>query len=144
MFLGQHPSSVDDKNRLAVPERFRSQLAKGAYITQGFDRNLVILSADAFQGIYERFTAMNIADPLARMLLRMLLGTASELEIDATGSITVPQALRDFAGLEAEAVLVGQGRYFEVWTPALWQKQTLRLQDAEANAERFAGLMITG
>jgi MraZ protein len=78
------------------------------------------------------------------MLLRMLLGTASELEIDATGSITVPQALRDFAGLETEAVLVGQGRYFEVWTPALWQKQTLRLQDAEANAERFAGLMITG
>ncbi len=144
MFLGQHQNAIDAQNRLAVPDRFRDLLTQGAVITQGFDRNLLVLSAEAFQAIYDRFTAMNIADPLARLLLRMLLGNASELELDASGRIHVPQALREYAGLESDAVLVGQGRYFEVWTPASWQKQEVRMQDAEANADRFAGLLVTG
>jgi MraZ protein len=144
MFLGQHHFSFDEDNRLTVPARFSDLLSQGAFITQGFDRNLLVLTADAFQAIYARFSAMNIADPLARLLLRMILGTACELEIDASGQIVVPQGLREFAGLEKEAVLVGQGKYFEIWTPALWQKQELRMQDAEANANRFAALVVTG
>jgi MraZ protein len=143
MFLGQHQSSFEADNRLAVPARFRDLLAQGAYITQGFDRNLLVLSADAFQAIYARFTALNIADPLARLLLRMILGSATELEIDASGHMLVPSKLREFAGLEADAVLVGQGEYIEVWTPGAWQQQELRLQDVEANAGRFAGLVLT-
>ena len=143
MFLGQHHSPIDDHNRLAVPARFRDQLAQGAYVTQGFDRSLLVLSAEAFQAICARFTGLNIADPLARLLQRMILGSASPLELDADGRFVLPQELRAFAGLEAEAVLVGQGKYFEVWTPAMWQAQELRLQDAEANAERFAGLVVT-
>jgi len=143
MFLGQHQSSFEAENRLAVPARFRDLLAQGAYITQGFDRNLLVLSAEAFQAIYARFTAMNIADPLARLLLRMILGSAAELEIDASGAMLVPPKLREFAGLEADAVLVGQGQYIEVWTPDQWQQQELRVQDAEANGGRFAGLLLT-
>jgi len=143
MFLGQHQTSFEADNRLAVPARFRDLLAQGAYITQGFDRNLLVLSADAFQTIYARFTALNIADPLARLLLRMILGSATELEIDASGHMLVPPKLREFAGLGADAILVGQGEYIEVWTPGAWQQQELRLQDAEANAGRFAGLELT-
>jgi MraZ protein len=143
MFLGQHQSSFEADNRLTVPTRFRDLLARGAFITQGFDRNLLVLTAEEFQALYARFTAMNIADPLARLLLRLILGSAAELEIDASGHMLVPPKLREFAGLEADAILVGQGKYIEVWTPALWQKQELRLQDAEANAGRFAGLALT-
>jgi MraZ protein len=144
MFLGQHQYSIESDNRLTVPPSFQDLLGKGAYITQGFDRNLLVLTADSFHTLYERFTAMNIADPLARLLLRMILGTASEIEIDETGHLIVPQKLREFAGLDGEAVLVGQGKYIEVWSPALWQKQEIRLQDAEANADRFAGLVLAG
>ena len=144
MFLGQHHSAFDSNNHLTVPTRFRELLGKSAYITQGFDRNLLVLTVDSFQALYERFTAMNIADPLTRLLLRMVLGTAAELEIDETGAILIPQNLREFAGLENEAVLVGQGKYVEVWAPASWQKQELRLQDAETNADRFAGLALAG
>ena len=143
MFLGQHQITFEAGDRLAVPARFRDLLAQGAYITQGFDRNLLVLTADAFQAIYARFTAMNIADPLARLLLRMILGSATELEIDPSGHMLIPPKLREFAGLEADAILVGQGKYIEVWTPAQWQQQVLRLQDAESNAERFAGLVLT-
>ena len=143
MFFGQHPSSFDADNRLTVPIRFRDSLSRGAFVTQGFDRNLLVLTAEAFQTLVARFTAMNIADPLARMLLRMILGSASEVQVDSSGAILIPQSLRDFAGLEGEAVLVGQGQYLEIWTPAQWQQQTQRLQDAQANADRFAGLMLT-
>jgi MraZ protein len=144
MFLGQHSFSFEDSNRLTVPTPFRDELGRGAFITQGFDRNLWVLSADAFQAVFARFTVLNIADPLARLLLRMVLGHAVELVIDESGNMVIPQELRDFAGLGKEAVLVGQGRYFEIWAPASWQKQELALQDAEANADRFAGLAIMG
>jgi MraZ protein len=83
---------------------------------------------------------MNLADPLARLLLRMILGAASELEMDEAGCIFVPQNLREFANLNGEAVLVGQGDYFEVWSPAHWHEQETQLQDAETNSQRFVML----
>ena len=144
MFLGQHSFSFDESNRLTVPPAFREELGRGAFITQGFDRNLWVLSAEAFQAVVARVAALNIADPLARLLLRMVLGNAVELKIDESGHMLVPQELRDFAGLGKEAVLVGQGKYIEIWAPASWKQQELALQDAEANAGRFAGLAITG
>ncbi len=144
MFLGQHKYSLDSQNHLTIPPHFRDLLANQAFITQGFDHNLLVLTADSFHVLYERFTAMNIADPLARLLLRMILGNATELEVNETGQITVPENLRTFAGLEDDVILVGQGKYFEVWTPSQWQKQEIRIQDVDANANRFAGLMIAG
>mgnify|MGYP001568356757 CR=1 FL=1 len=143
MFIGQHIYSFDEHSRVAVPTRFREQLAQGAFITQGFDRNLWVLTEDDFQALAEHCAGLNIADPRVRLLLRMVLGSAAPLEIDEAGRMLIPPELRAFAGLGKEVVLVGQGKYFEVWAPALWQKQELRLQDAEANADRFAGLAVT-
>jgi MraZ protein len=73
----------------------------------------------------------------------MLLGNASQLEMDESGSIIVPQKLRELADLKDEAVIVGQGDYFEIWAPLLWNRQEIRLQDAEANAQRLAVLDLT-
>jgi MraZ protein len=144
MFLGQYHCSLDDRSLLTIPPHFRDVLSPGAFVTQGFDRNIMVLTIEAFQEIYQRVVAMNIADPLARLLLRMILGNASEVEMDESGHIIVPKNLGDFANLENEAVLVGLGDYFEIWAPAVWHKQEIRLQDAEANADRFAVLEVTG
>jgi MraZ protein len=142
MFLGQYQHSFDDKNRLTVPSRFRELLAEGAFVAQGFDRNLMVLTTKAFEQVYERLNAMNMADPSARLLRRLILGSAYQLEVDKAGRILLPQNLREFAGLEGEAVLVGQGDYFEVWTPQSWHEQQVKIDDAEANAQRFATLNI--
>jgi MraZ protein len=142
LFLGQYRYSFDDKDRLMIPARFRELLADGAFLTQGFDRNLVILTPGAFQEIYQLIMGLNIADPLARFLLRMVLGNATQLEIDESGRIVLPENLREFANLAGEAVLVGQGDYFEVWAPALWSQQEAHLQDAEANTMRFVSLNL--
>jgi len=110
-------------------------------MTQGFDRNLQVLTASAFRKLYQQATALNVADPLARLLLRLFLGNAVELP-PAPANIAIPDNLREFAGLRENALLIGQGDYFEIWAPDLWGQQEAQLRDAEANASRFAGLTL--
>ncbi len=142
MLLGKFSRTVNKLNRFAVPPQFRAELAGGAYITQGFDRNLQVLSASAFKEIYARVMSLNIADPLARMLLRLILGTAQELQADEHDSVQIPEELREFAHLQQEVLLVGQGDYFEIWSPEFWASQEAELRDAETNARRFAALTV--
>lgn len=143
MFLGQFLHSFDDKFRLTVPAKFREALADGAYVVRGLDDNLMVLTAHAFEVVYQRLMAMNMMDPTARALRRLILGNAAQLELDSAGRILIPQALREMAGLENEAVLVGQGDYFEIWKPALWKAQEDQIQDAQVNAQRFSTLNLS-
>ncbi len=143
MFLGRYPCALSNKNRFPVPAAFRQDLAGGGYVTQGFERNLQVLTTHAFQEVSQHAMSLNMADPLARQLLRLILGTAHALETDDQGYLTIPDGLRVFAGLKQEAVLVGQGAYFEIWAPELWTAQEAELGDAESNARRFAALTVT-
>jgi MraZ protein len=111
------------------------------FITQGFDRNLQVLTADAFQELYRRVLALNIADPLARLLHRLLLGTATELGID-NNPLIIPDDLKSYANLQDEILLIGQGDYFEIWSPDLWKQQEAQLGDAETNSARFSVLTL--
>jgi len=140
MFLGQYQHSLDDKGRLTIPAVFRDSLAEGAFISQGFDRNLMVMTAAYFQQVYERINAMSITDPAARLLRRLILSSAYQVEVDKAGRILLPQNLRQFLGMNGEAMIIGQGEYFEVWTPTEWGRQMQTLQDAEANAQRFQAL----
>lgn len=142
MFLGHHPTQLKSSNRLSLPASWRKKLSGGFYLTQGFDQNLLILSAETFQEIYERISSLNITDPLARLLLRMFLGKASYIEIKESESISVPQNLIDYANLKSKVVVVGQGEYLEVWSPSHWAEQEAQIQDAQANAGRFSAFTI--
>ena len=87
---------------------------------------------------------MNMADLAARELRRMILSNAYPVEVDKVGRILVPQNLREFLGISSgELTVAGQGEYFEVWTPAEWKTQMDKLQDVEANAQRFATLNLS-
>lgn len=143
MFLGKFSRTLDGKSRFSVPPAFRGSLAGGAYFTQGFDRNLQVLTSEAFQEIYRTVVSLNIANPLARLLLRLILGTAQESGVDASGQLTIPEELKEFANLQKDIYLIGQGEYFEVWSPDLWNQQEAQLRDAEANATRFSALTVT-
>lgn len=142
MFLGKYLCTLDKKNRFLAPPVFREQFPGGLYITQGFDRNLSVFRTSAFHEIYLRVTSLNITDPLSRLLLRLFLGTAHELEMEDTGHIIIPNDLRDFAHLSNEILLIGQGDYFEIWAPESWAKQEIELSDAGTNASRFSALMV--
>ena len=144
MFLGQFQHNLDDKGRLMIPARYRDLLAAGAFITQGFDKCLMVMTDTYFQQVYERINTMNLADATARMLRRLILSNAYPVEVDKVGRILVPQNLRAFLGIEnGELTVAGQGDYFEVWAPADWQLQMDNLQDVEANEQRFAALDLS-
>jgi len=147
MFLGQFQHNLDDKGRLMIPARYRDLLAAGAYITQGFDKCLMVMTESHFNEVYALINALNIADPSARMLRRLILSNAYQVEVDKVGRILVPQNLRTFLGIATEGsgelTVAGQGEYFEVWTPAEWKSQMDNLQDIEANAQRFATLNLS-
>src|SRR5512138_803906 len=104
MFLGQYQHSVDEKGRLMIPARFRELLDGRAYITQGFDRCLMVMTDSYFKQVSENLDGMNLADPNARHLRRMIYGTAFNVEVDKVGRVLVPQPLREFAGLDGEAM----------------------------------------
>jgi MraZ protein len=144
MFLGQFQHTLDDKGRLMVPARYRDLLATGAFITQGFDKCLMVMTESYFKQVYDRINAMNPTESATRLLRRLILSNAYPVEVDKVGRILVPQNLREFLGITSgELTVAGQGEYFEVWTPAEWKVQMDNLQDVEANEQRFSTLDLS-
>ena len=134
MFLGQYQHSLDQKGRMTIPVRFRDSLVDGAYVTQGFDQNLKLQTEPVFELLAEKVNRLSDTDPKIRKLRRLFFSSAGRVELDRLGRILVPQFLREFAGLEDEAVIVGVGDSIEIWSPEAWQEQLESLSDAEANA----------
>ncbi|HXF84984.1 MAG TPA: division/cell wall cluster transcriptional repressor MraZ [Anaerolineales bacterium] len=144
MFLGHYQHNLDEKGRLMIPARYRDLLAAGAFITQGFDKCLMVMTDAYFKEVYNRINSMNMADATARLLRRLILSNAYPVEVDKVGRILVPQNLRSFLGIEnGELIVAGQGDYFEVWTPEDWKAQMDKLQDVAANEQRFATLDLS-
>ncbi len=140
MFLNQYQHTFDDKGRLTIPSRFRELPEEGAFVVQGLDRNLMVLPPTAFEIIYTRLMAMSMTDPSARLLRHIILGNALRVAPDSAGRILISTNLREYANLQNDVVFVGQGDYFEIWSPDLWQEQQVQINDASTNAQRFATL----
>jgi len=137
MLFGNYTLRLSGKSQLTLPSNYREAIRNTAYITQGFDRNLFLLSQQAFNAIYSHVKATSISDPLARLLSRLFLGGAVEVAIEDSGQIELPSSLCEYAGLGEEIIIVGQGEYLEIWSPTLWQKQMDSLNDFETNTHRF-------
>ena len=143
MFLGQFQHNLDEKGRLMIPAPFRQTLEGGAFITKGFDRCLMVMTEAYFEEVYKRINAMNLADPAARDLRRLILANAYGIEVDKVGRILVPQSLRLFINFDGAAIVAGQGEYFEIWMPTDWNVQMDNVQDTETNNQRFSTLNLS-
>jgi MraZ protein len=142
MFLGRYDHTIDEKGRLTIPARYRDLLVNGAYVTQGFDHNLIVLPAPSFEQMYGHVNELSMTDPTARQLKRLIFSSAERCEFDRAGRILLPQFLRDSVGLASSAILVGVGDYFEIWSPQDWAQQNELLQDTETTTQHFAALNL--
>jgi MraZ protein len=142
MFFGEYRHSLDSKKRLTIPSRFRDDLKDGAYVVEGLDGNLNVFTPTVFEKIHQKISALTLTDENVRDIRRKFFGRSGYLEIDNAGRILIPDYLRETAGIDNEAVLTGAGSYFEIWSPEAWEQRLSRLQDPEANKERFATLDI--
>lgn len=143
MFLGQFYHNLDNKGRLTIPSRYREVLVEnGAYVMQGFEENLLVLPASTFGIISQRINQMSMTDPKTRLLRRLVFSTATNVELDKSGRILIPQFLRSAAKLDVEIVVVGNGAYFELWSPQNWSSQVEQIHDTQVNAHRFVELNL--
>jgi MraZ protein len=143
MFLGRYRHSLDNKGRLTVPARYRYMLEEGAFITKGFDANLVVMTPAAFTNISKQVSEKNYTDPEARMLKRYIFSNGEQVELDRSGRILIPQFLRESANLDSDVVLIGVGDFFEIWSPENWEQQDVQLADTEGNVGRFVDFEIS-
>lgn len=141
MFLGQFEHTIDEKGRMTIPARFREELGEVAYLTRAFDQNLTVMPAPVFEALAERLNDLSLTDPEVRLLQSLIFSNAIRVEFDRAGRILIPQFLRDQANLKTAAVVVGQGKRFEIWAPELWVEQTTQ-QNAPATAQRFKELNL--
>ena len=143
MFLGQFEHTIDTKGRMTIPAKFRELIQDGAYVTVGFDNNLMVLTADIFTKLYERINAMSITNASARSLRRLMFSQAVQVEVDKAGRILLPQFLRDRIQLTNQAVVLGVGGYFEIWHPDSWKPEADELFNNEVNAQRYETLDLS-
>jgi MraZ protein len=137
MFLGQFTHNIDAKGRLTIPVRFRDELSSGAYITQGFERNLFVYTKESFEKLAQRARELTTTDPEARAVRRVIFGGASEASLDSSGRILIPPFLRQYAQLDGETTIVGAGEYFEIWNADAWKTELTSVTDPDTNAQRF-------
>ncbi|MBO9312099.1 MAG: division/cell wall cluster transcriptional repressor MraZ [Chloroflexus sp.] len=128
MFLGSYEHAIDEKGRVAIPARFRAELAGGMVLTRGFDRCLLIFPLPYWSDLTRRVSALSLVDEDARMLRRLLFASASEQEMDRQGRILLPQNLREAGGLTDQALLVGLDAFIEVWAPDRWREVQQHLE----------------
>lgn len=143
MFFGQFDHNLDDKGRLTIPSQYRDLLEVRAYITQGFDDNLMVIQGEEFDSLYHKIKLMNVADSHARDLSRLLFGNAVKLEMDKAGRVLIPPFLREAANLTTSVKLVGMGPYFEIWSMENWGAKAAIMNDGAERADRFKDLDLT-
>ena len=126
MFQGAVALNLDAKGRLAVPARHREALTveTGQLVLTAHPHGcLLVYPVPAWVPIRDQVLAAPGLDPMAAMLKRLLVGFAQEEGLDAAGRVLIAPSLRQFAKLEKQVWLVGQGSHFELWSDEGWQQQ---------------------
>lgn len=140
MFTGEYRHSVDSKGRVAIPARFRLQLEEGAVVVRWLDGCAAVYPRAAFEALASKVSVLPLADEKARSVSRFLSSSAFDVERDGQGRIVLPGAIRDWAALDTEAVVVGAWDHVEIWAPDRWAAVQKGMDSADALANQLTGL----
>ncbi len=138
MYRGINGINIDAKGRIVMPTRYRERLqldSKNALVLtiDTEERCLLIYPLPEWEVIESKLAALPSFNPAARRIQRLLIGHATDVEIDSQGRVLLPPLLREYAGLKKSAVLVGQGKKFELWDEAHWDQSRGMWLEAESN-----------
>ena len=143
MFLGEFSHALDDKGRLTIPAKFREELAGGLVITRGIDRCLSVYPRPVWDGLAERIAKLPVTQRSARDFGRLMFSGAADFIPDRQGRVLIPQGLRDYAGLDGDAIIIGLYDRLEIWNPDSWTNVRANVEaDPESIAEQLQELGI--
>ena len=143
MFLGTYSPRLDEKGRLFLPAKYRDELAAGLVITKGQERCLYVFSAAEFVRQTEKLREVSMtATKVARDYGRVLFASAHDEVPDKQGRVTLPQQLRDYAGLTRDCAVIGANTRVEIWDAAAWADYLASSEElfASQSEEVFPGL----
>ncbi len=121
MYRGINALNIDEKGRIALPTRYREELDAVIVTIDTEEHCLLLYPYLEWNKIEAKIEALPSFNPAARRVQRLLIGHATELSLDANGRILLPQLLRDYANLDKQIMLVGQGKKFEIWSTPVWE-----------------------
>jgi MraZ protein len=140
MLLGEYEHTIDDKNRLTLPARFRGAFAEGIVVTRGMDGCLYAYAPSEWAGVVEsRLASLHPLSKEGRRMHRFFFAGASEGSIDKQGRVSLPAALIQHAKLGRDVVVAGVNDHLEIWDRAAWRRELAEVEgSAEDVAERLA------
>lgn len=146
MLSGEYSHNLDAKGRVIMPSKLREELGESFYVTKGFEGCLAVYSAEEFEKLGAAIQSLPGNMREARRLQRVIITGAHLCEADKQGRFVVPPTLREFAALDKELVIVGNGNHAEIWDAAKWNEylygdDSMSLEDA-AEALRAEGLCM--
>lgn len=143
MFIGEYQHVLDEKGRLAIPLKFRSDLSKGAIVTRGLDNCLFLFGAEEWTKLAAKITSLPISAANARAFSRLMLAGAMDVDIDKQGRIIIPDYLRQFASIKKNVVVAGLYSRIEIWDAEVWEQYKLKTEENSADiAEKMGELGI--
>ena len=139
MFFGSYSHSLDDKNRLVIPSKMRSEVGARLYIMKGFDGAISMYPEKAFEKLMNEFNQMPFTKKDARSYLRTQLASTSELEIDKAGRVIVPSNLLEKYSISKSVMVIGMGDHIEVWDSKVYEAYEA---EADKNFEDIAENLV--
>jgi MraZ protein len=140
MLLGEYEHTIDDKNRLTLPAKFRRAFVDGIVVTRGMDGCLYAYTRADWEGLVS--SRLSTLDPLSkegRRMQRFFFSAAAEGELDKQGRVMIPAALMQHANLGREVVVAGVYDHLEIWERAKWRDELAEVEGgAEDVAQRLA------
>ncbi len=143
MFIGEYQLNIDEKGRLAIPKKFRKDLAKGAVVTRGIDNCLFLYTAKAWQALADKLSQLPMSQKNTRAFARLMLAGAMDVQVDGQGRIVLPEYLRAYAHCGKNVVVAGLFNRLEIWDAAAWETYKAATEaQSEDIAERLGELGV--
>ncbi|GAA1050822.1 hypothetical protein GCM10009569_29410 [Arthrobacter russicus] len=120
---------------MILPAKFRDELGNGLVLTRGQERCIYVFSQREFERVHEQMREAPISSRQARDYIRVFLSGASDEMPDKQGRVTIPPALRAYAGLDRELAVIGAGTRAEIWDAAAWNDYLLEKETAFSDTD---------
>ena len=122
MFIGEYSHTIDEKNRLAIPSKFRNELTNGAVVTRGLDDCLFLYTKKSWNELAEKLAKLPISQAGSRAFSRLMLAGAMDVTLDKQGRINLPDYLKKYGSLKKKVVVTGLYNRLEIWDNDTWEK----------------------
>lgn len=120
MLIGEYIHTIDEKNRISLPSKFRKELGKTVILAPGLDRCIAMFTVKEWARISEKLSESSMLASDNRSFARLMFGNAVEASVDSIGRILVPQFLKDRASISGKVAVIGVERRVELWNESTW------------------------